>query len=463
MGKTMSSKLAARVLAAVLFLLFFSHFVYAQQTEAARRSIIRFGTETEITALIQSLRADGADYLDDELIELAETTRNQRILTGIFNFFGEREQSGLEDRAIRIIEERDDEANETVHSAVDYLGWLRVARAVPVLKELLDTQERRFMNTAFRAIGRAASADEQYADEVAQFLVDFYSYRDPGEENQREVIIAIGATGSSKGVPLLAQIAANSDERIPLRMAALDALARIGDPDGLDAIIAGVNSANPNVRIAAVGALGPFYGQAVDNAILEAFRDANYRTRIAASRASRDRRLQAAVPYLRFRAERDEVPGVRDEAIRALGAIGGDEALYAIETFFSERRNPDRIRLLSAEMLMRNNACRYFPRLVEEMDYAQSRHQTNLFNGFLRLVGEATIASQSYETMAVLEHVTRRFMQSTNVIERLHALDMAANNNLAGFESEIKTLAADRNESIARRAKRAAERLGIEI
>jgi hypothetical protein len=40
---------------------------------------------------------------------------------------------------------------------------------------------------------------------------------------------------------------------------------------------------------------------------------------------------------------------------------------------------------------------------------------------------------------------------------------MALNNNLDGLREEIITLSKDRNESIARKARRIAESLGIEI
>jgi hypothetical protein len=102
-----------------IIIFFISFSVYAQNTEASRLAVIQYGTETEITALIQTLRTEGADYLDNELLALMETTRNQKILSGIFAFFGEREKSGLEDRAIRVIDERDAAANETVLLAVD--------------------------------------------------------------------------------------------------------------------------------------------------------------------------------------------------------------------------------------------------------------------------------------------------------------------------------------------------------
>ena len=443
----------------LLILFFVSFFAYAQDVEASRRATIQYGTETEIAALIQTLRNESADYLDTELISLIDNTRNQRILIGVFGFFGEREKKGLEERALRAITERDEEANETVLSAIDYLGRVKYAQAAPVIMDLLNTEERRFLSSGFRALGRASSADSALADEAVEFLIDYYENRNPGSDNQREVITAIGATGSLKGVSFLAGIASNTDERIPLRVAALEALSSIGDPGGLEAVLACVSTNDPNVRSAAVAALGPFSGDAVDSAILDAFRDSYYRTRIAAAQASRDRKLAAAVPYLRYRAERDEVPNVKDEAIRALGAIANEEAVSVLDSLFSERRNSDRVRLVAAEQLMKNAADSNLGRLIIELDKAKTRNQTALYNGLLKVIGETVISGDKTD----MENITRRFLRSGTIIEKSYGLDMAVNNNLVALSDEIKSLTTDRNESLARKAVRTANTLGIEI
>ena len=445
------------------FILFSVIPLYSQQnTETTRRATIRYGTETEIASLIQSLRSENADYLDDELVVLIETTRNQQILNGVFGFFGAREKSGLEARAIRVIEERDNEANETVLSAIDYLGRVKAGNAIHVIMDLLDAEERRFMNSAFRALGRASSANRELADETADFLVEYYNDRNPGEENRSEVINAMGATGSANAVPLLADIASNTDGRIPLRIAAMNALSQIGDQRGLEAILGCVNTNDPNVRSAAIAALGPFSGDDVDKAILDGFRDSYYRTRIAAAQASRERKLVAAIPYLQFRAERDDVPNVKDEAIRALGEIASatanEEAVNIIDSLFAERKNADRVRLISAEMIMKISPAKYFPRLVIELDEAKLRNQTTLYNGFLKIVGESRIEGDT----GGIENITRQFLRSGGLLEKLYGLDMAANNNLKNLSEEIKALLNDRNESIARRARQTAERLGID-
>ncbi|MDR1419269.1 MAG: HEAT repeat domain-containing protein [Treponema sp.] len=423
---------------------------FAENTvEAARYATIRYGTETEIASLIQTLKNENADYLDDELAALVQNTRNRNILSGVFSFFGDRQKPGLEERAVRALEEWDEESGETVLTAIDYLGKIKAAVALKSLKAILDSEERRFMNTAFRALGRASAADSESAGDAALYLVDYYTNRDPGDENRREIITALGEGGSEKAVEFLAGIAGNSEERMPLRIAALDSLGKIGDQAGLEAVIAAINDGDPNVRASAVAALGAFSGESVDRAILEAFRDSFYRTRIAAAEASRVRKFEAAVPYLRFRAERDDVPAVKDAALRALGAIGNAECIAILEKFFVDRSGSDRIRILSSEMLMKNEPAAFAAGLVAELDEAKRKNQTALYNGFLKVIGEARAPG--------LEETARRFFASGSVVEKIYALDMAANNGLRGLVPEVEAMKGDKNAGIARKAARTLE------
>ena len=418
--------------------------------EQTRLNTLKYGTETEIAALLQALRTENADYMDDDIIKLVENTRNNKILGGAFAFFAGREKSGLEARAIRAIEEREDEENETVHAAIDYLAKVKAVAAATVLRTLLESGERRFMNGAFRALGRVSGND---SDEIAEYLIDFYENRDAGDENRRDIITAIGASGSTKAASFLAGLAGDNETRPALRIAALEAIAEIGDTSGLDAVIACVSSKDPNIRSVAVAALGPFSGKAVDDAILDAFRDSFYKTRIAAAQASRQRKLVDAVPYLKFRAERDDVPTVKEEAIRALGAIANDDAINILEELFTSRRNSDRVRIAAGEMIMQAEPERFLDAFIKEMDEAKQKNQTSLYNGLLKIIGGTKCSG--------LETITRRLMQDRGVIEKSIALDMAANNNLTALAPEIKTIAADRNETLSNKAKRTMEKLGI--
>jgi len=422
-------------------------------TEETRFNTIKYGTETEIIALIQTLKNEGVDYLDNEIITLTGNTRNQKILSGAFGFFAGREKGGLEDRAVRAIEEWDEEETETVLAAIDYLGKVKAEAAAPVLMELLEAGERRFMNAAFRALGEISRSGGEGAEETAEYLIDYYENRDPAAENRRDIISALGATGSASAVPLLVAIAIDNEERAVLRMAALESLAKIGNPDGLDAVVTCVAARDPNVRASAVGALGPFSGEAVDNAILDAFRDSYYRTRIAAAQASSQRKLAAAVPYLRFRAERDEIPTVREESIRALGAIASSESNDILGELFAERKNSDRVRIAAGGMIMQNAPERFLDSFIRELDEAKQKNQNALYNGLLRVIGGTKCAN--------MEDITLRLMRQSGVVEKSFALDMAANNNLVALADEIKQIADGRNEALARKARRILETFGL--
>jgi HEAT repeat protein len=423
----------------------------AKTVEEQRLDTIKYGTENEIAALIRTLKAEDAFYLDDELRDLAQNSENRNILTEIFSFFGEREKEGLEERALRAIEGWDEEANETVLAAVDYLGRIKDAEAVDALEGLLNAEERRFTNSAFRALGRIGGGNSREAEAVAEYLMDYYDRRNPADESRREIIAALGETGAKEGVPFLADIAGNNDERLMIRQAALAALAKLGDDRGLQAVLSAVSSADPNVRSAAVAALGPFSGPAVNTAILEAFRDSYYRTRIGAAQAAGARKLPEAVPYLAFRVEHDETPAVKDEAIRALGAIASGEAMAVLEKLFGERKNADRIRLLSAEHLILNSPGAYAGRVIDALDEAKQRNQTPLYNGLLRVISLA-------KTGAV-EDLVRRFFASGGVVEKSYALDMTAANNFRVFLDQVQALTDEKNGSLSRKARLTLEKL----
>ncbi|MDR2741677.1 MAG: HEAT repeat domain-containing protein [Treponema sp.] len=424
----------------------------SQKTVVEQRlDTIRFGTENEIAALVQTLKNENSGDLDDALAALVQNTMNRNILSGVFSFFGERAKEGLEDRTLRALEDWDIEAADAVLSAVDYLGKLKVEAAIAPLKALLDAEERRFMSAAFKSLGRIGGGVPGESEEITRYLIDYYTNRNPGDENRRDIIAALGETGSPEGIELLSEIAGNNDERVPLRMAALEALAKIGSAAGRDAVLAGAASQDPNVRAAAVSALGPFDGPEVTAVILEAFRDSFYRTRIGAAQAAGTRKLQEAVPYLAYRAERDDVPQVKDEAIKALGAIGTPEAKAVLVSFFGERKNSDRVRILASEMLMRDYAEAYAEKLVAELDDAKGRNQTALYNGFLRVISSAKAPS--------LEAVTRRFLASGGVIEKSCALDMTANNEFRGLLEEVRALTDPKNGNLAHKAQVTLEKL----
>ncbi|MDR2448266.1 MAG: HEAT repeat domain-containing protein [Treponema sp.] len=428
----------------------------ARSDEAQDRlNVIRYGTETEIAALIESLKKDPSyedDNLDTELARIAQTTRNRRIVAGALSFFGGRGKGDLEEKAVAIIENRADEPQDAVIAAIEYVGKIKSPGAASVLKDVIDDGASDVLGPAIRALGGVAdSGGSGEADEIAEFLIDLYTNRDPGAGNNATLLNALGEAKSGKAVLFLTGIVNDAGQSSSLRIAALDALSKIGDDAGLDAILGAVSASEPTVRTAAVAALAPFSGQRVDEAILGNFRDPVFRARAAAAKAAGERKLSAAIPYLKYRAEKDEARIVREESIRALGAIGNGEATNALDALFSEPKNPDYVRLPAAEALLNTNADAYVQQVIDAMDDARQKHRTTLYNGFLSLLSKTKSGK--------LESLAGRFFASGSAVEKSAALDMTLNNRFAAFTEEVRALANQKNNALAKKAQNVLEKL----
>jgi len=434
----------------------------APSIEEQRLKIVRYGTDTEIANLIKILRneqpsgpvvgtAGPETQIDKELYALMDKTKNRAILSGVFGYFSDREIGGLEKRALGAVKDRDYETAETVTAAIYYLGKLKADGAGQVLKEIMNGEESRFLPVTIRSLGQVG---EKYNPaETAEFLMDYYANHEPGDENRRLLVAAVGDTKAKEGVSFLITIAENEDERAALRVAALEALSKIADASGLPAILGAVSSKDPNVRASAVGSLGPFPGEEADTAIMEAFRDSYYRTRIAAAKAAGERKLAASVPFLRFRCENDEVPAVRDEAIKALGLIGGNDAEQILADLFKERKNNDRIRVNAADTLLKKGSVDYAADVIVEMEEAKKKNQTALYNGFLRILGEAKSPK--------LEDLARRFFAAGGVVEKSYALDFCSRNNFRGLVDEVRKLTDAKNGSLSKKSLALLEEWGM--
>jgi HEAT repeat protein len=432
--------------------------------EASLRETINYGTDNEIADLIKRLRADGMDYLDDDLVRLAEKTRNQNIILGIFSFFNERKKNGLEETALATLNERENETPQKINAALDYLGTVKEMRAVPMMMEIISRDDARFHNAAIRAIGKInhSETDEPGAAEgeeaaitgipdITETLIDYYSNRNPGGDTREAIILAVGSSGGKTALPFLIEIINGEDQSIPIRMTALEAAGRLKDEGALDLIIASAASDDPNIRFAAVGALGNFNGDNVDTVILESFRDTYFKTRLAAVRSAKTRGLKDAIPYLRYRAEKDEAAAVREEAVLALGSMKDDTADSILVEMLDNGKLNDGLRSLCAEMLIKNNPDGYAEKVIAKLDEAKAKKMTNLYKGLLKAIALAKTDK--------VENLTARLFASKDVSEKFYALDMTANNRFTAFRDEVEKLTKEKNISLSGRAKRTLEKL----
>ncbi|TCW61369.1 HEAT repeat domain-containing protein [Treponema sp. J25] len=435
-------------------------FVYAQnkegentasQIEQKRRDTILYGTEEEIAALIPVLQKENVTYLDTELIRIGETTKNVKILTALFSFFSEANKKGLEKKALEIIDNFYDEKKETVIQALTYLGVRKEQNALESIKKVAESEETSLVSAAIKALGSIGS-DSEEKEKLGRYLREYYETKaSEKEEIKNQIIQALGVLQDKSSASFISEIAKNNDERPVRRIQALGALQALQVQETLPTILEALRSADPNVRAAAVGALGPFSGPEVDQAILDAFRDSFYKTRIGAARAAGERKLTVAIPFLKFRIENDAVAAVKEAAIKALGAIESPEAWEVLSQICFSKKYSDPLRIGAAEELIRIDADRYAEPLIKALEEARKDKQKNLFNGFARVLGNAK--TQAVKPLAL------QFLTSSDVIEKNYGLQMVANNRFTDLADTVRSLTDEKNGALALRARETLKKL----
>ena len=135
-----------------------------------------------------------------------------------------------------------------------------------------------------------------------------------------------------------------------------------------------------------------------------------------------------------------------------MGLIGGDEAESILKDLFKERKSSDRIRINAGEMLLTHGKNDYVADIIVELEEAQSKKQTALYNGFLRILGSAKSPK--------LEDFARRLFANNGVIERSYALDICLNNNFRSLADEVRKLTDPKNGSLSNKSRALLERWG---
>jgi HEAT repeat protein len=430
--------------------------------EQKQRDTIKYGTDAEVTALVQVLKQDKISYLDDELAGLAEKTQSLTVLGALFSFFGERERTGLGGTALTILETRNDRNPALVNAAIDYLGRTRDGAALEPLRAVLDGGEERWTAASVRAYGRIAGGPDSGSDPAA-YLIEYYETKNPADQLKNDLVAALGDSGSHTAPAFLRTSIQHDEERATLRLAALDALAKIAPGDAscdestanLAAIQIALTASDANVRAGAVAALGSVPPSEKTAALLfDAFRDSFYKTRIAAAQSAAKQKLLSAIPYLRYRAESDEVLSVKEESIKALGAIGSGGALEALEELFEKPATPDSLKALAAEKLAAADPGNYAEKIVGRvLELRGKKSQIALYNRLLKALSTTEAPPVEKLAATLLSGGSVPGVTGDNVvIEKSYALDMAAANKSLSLSDAVRTLTEDKNAGLQRKA-----------
>jgi HEAT repeat protein len=421
--------------------------VLIQTLEDTRRDIIRYGTEDEILKLISELEKDNEKSMDQELVLLLDKTRNAKILENVFNWMSSQENPIAENRAITVLKERDTESKTTVLSAIKYLGNIESVASIDELQKIIENEEAEYLLQAIEALGKTGN------EKISLFLIFFIQKKEQEKNIKDGVIKALGTLGYESSLTYLENELLDESISIFTYMNILDALKKIGVQESSKHIIKALNHSDANVRAFAISLLGPFSSNTIETAILEGFRDSFYKTRIGACIAAGEKKLISAIPFLEFRAKNDSVPSVREEAVKALSEIGSDDSLKVLVNLLEDKKTSDKIKTISAEGILKNNASLYIASCITALEKAKDEKRTVLYNGLAKAL--TTVKDIS------LEEIARSFLLSKDIVDRHYALDIIIQNKFSNLLPELENIQDEKNDSLKRKIDKAIELLRI--
>ncbi|HTX71855.1 MAG TPA: HEAT repeat domain-containing protein, partial [Rectinemataceae bacterium] len=404
-----------------------------------RRDTIRYGIDSEIMDLISSLDSEKNAAFNDDLESVLEQSRSPRLRAAILGLFGDLEWKGAEKAALDIVDNRDLNDASLVYAALAYLGVIRSKEALRFSAALVKEDNKKLLPALIALMGRAGGSAEE-----DQLLGWFDS--DSFDPNLKEATIkALGEIGSAKSASRLDTFIVDPDSGKAGRIFACQSLAKIKDPTSVASLVKVANADDPNVRAAAVEALGSFTGAEAENAIVQALRDSYVGVRIAACRAAGARAIAAALPYLRYKATSDPEVAVKTEALKALAALGAPAFAFLRERMNDEKES-DPVRTQCFGILLRKDAAGSMHELETLLVRLSTAPDRGLYTSFAREVANAADAPGA-------GNLARILLSDKDFLIRIAGIEWIRKNKATALRPELQRLAdSDPSEQIRKRA-----------
>lgn len=232
---------------------------------------------------------------------------------------------------------RDDEPVR--RAAIEQLAQLEHPRARAAVAEALNSGSSGVRAAAARALSHFDGGDALplllAACDDADPWVRYFAARSLGQHRLPSAVPTLVALSTHDAVP-------------PVRIAAMEALAAIGDARGIDAVLPLAGDPEVEVAKAAILALGAARGRESLDVLRAALQRGEQALTVAALAALGRRASPAAVGDIAALARASDDPAVHVAAVDALARTGGEEAIAALVSLTSDpRRAPVAIAALA--------------------------------------------------------------------------------------------------------------------
>jgi HEAT repeat protein len=419
--------------------------------EEQRRDTIRYGIDSEISDLLGKLTTEKDGRYNEDLLGLLKSSRSAKLRVGVIDLLAYLEWKGAEEPTMAIVEDRDNQDLDLVSSALSYLAAVRSKEALRFTEAIVKEDNKKLLPALVKLMGRSGGEAEE------KILLDWFDGDTVTPALKEEAIRALGEIGSSKAALRLGKLVEDPDGgKIP-RMYACAALAKIKDESSVHSIAKASNDADPNVRAAAVEALGAFAGLSsaagaeARGALVQALRDSFPKSRLAACKAVAAGKVSEAIPFLKYKARSDPERAVKSEALRSLAVLGGESCAFLRERLADKKESPEQ-RVLCFGLLARYDPQSSMDALASLLAAESAEKERSFYTSLAREVANADKAPD-------IGKLARLLLADKEYLIRIAGIEWARKNKAADLKADLENLAANDPSDMIK--KRAAEALKV--
>lgn len=294
--------------------------LYAHSTE--RRAAIR---------RVTTLPAADRDQFFSILIRIVTDDPDPAVREAAISAVGEMKVRSAEDALIRALE---DERRENQMAAAAALGRLESAKGCGPAAELLKKQDFKVSNQLVTAV-LSTLGKLRYRADIA-FLKEKLAASKTETDSRLGIIRYFGAARIADAEPELVKIFENEDEDVNLRSAAAGSLGLINGPASAPALRGLLDKMRGNknprerarlsrVKLAALNALIRLGDKSVEGELLASARDDDANVRLRAIKQIGELKLESARELLTFKSSFDDSKKVKKAAKDALLRLDGKQ------------------------------------------------------------------------------------------------------------------------------------------
>ncbi len=413
------------------------------------REILMFGLDNEVIELLSVLRDQRERRLFPEIAELFAQSANPRLRQRILEFYTTMEYAGGESEALSVIQAHREVPGDLLLAAIRYVSAV-VENPLPetraALREVAEGTQITAAETAIRALGRRGGDEE-----IAPLVERLSDRRTPGPV-RAAIILALGDLGATEAVDELLRIAGDTVEESTTRQFSADSLGRIGDERAIPLLLELAVGTDTMLRAYAVNALGAFRGDEVERIVINALRDSFWRVRVAALEAVARHDLEAAIPAVQFRAQRDPEGRVRTEALSALARMSDPRARTFLHEFVLGERNPEAMRITALQRLAEVDWRSTIPLFEQIVEAEQRKPQSRMMDQVGRMIStsDEVVPNAIYEA----------FLDHPNFIMQIYGIRAVGRHGIRALRERVATMSeAPHHQAVRRVATDALERM----